>query len=107
MNKKDPRGHNNLMTLQAKIITEGKTSGDDCKKLCKEPRRKLQAGYEEYKGLRLREAAEKRRSLKKVERELRARTSLLGALKDRNGRCTAHRTRKKEGCETYRNDLFP
>ena len=95
-----------LMKVRAQRIADGTATGEDYKTLCKEIRKSLQSDYDEYRKIKLRETAEKRKSIKRTERELQLKRKLPIALKDANGRRTTDRKEMKRICENFYNELY-
>ena len=95
-----------LMKARAQRIEDGTATGEEYKKLCKEIRKSLQSDYDEYRKMRLRETAEKRKSIKRTERELQLKRKLPIELKDANGRCTTDRKEMKNICEKFYNEFY-
>ena len=100
------QGTKQLMAVRAQRIADGRTDGLEYKELCKEIRKSLLEDYEKYRILRLRETAEKGKSLKKAERELQLKRKLPIALKDENGKRVTDRLKMKEICEKFYNSLY-
>ena len=95
-----------LMKIRAQRIADGTATGEDYKTLCKEIRKSLQSDYDEYRRIKLRETAEKRKSIKRTERELQLKRKLPIALKDANRRRTKDRKEMKRICENFYYELY-
>ena len=94
-----------LMKRRSQLKAEGKTD-EAYKKLCDEIRKKVKEDYDDYRKRRLEEAAEMRRSLKAVERDVRLKQHIPEALKDENGIRTINRHEMKNICSRFYTNLY-
>ncbi|MFH4984909.1 hypothetical protein AB6A40_011618, partial [Gnathostoma spinigerum] len=94
-----------LMAKRAQMKADGVTDAEYVT-LCKTIRQKLKQDYDEYRKKRLREAAEKKSSLKTVERDIRLKQHIPVALKNDIGERTTDRDRMNDICKNFYNGLY-
>ncbi|XGW11656.1 hypothetical protein V3C99_012831, partial [Haemonchus contortus] len=95
-----------MMKKRARMKAEGRVQTADYRELCEAIRKKIKCDYEGYRQKKLREAAERRVSLKAVERDICLRHHIPSALKDDTGLRTTNRLRMNEICTKFFNDLY-
>ncbi|KAK6031733.1 hypothetical protein OSTOST_02104, partial [Ostertagia ostertagi] len=95
-----------MMKRRARMKAEGRVQNEEYRTLCEAIRERIKCDYEGYRQMKLREAAEKRASLKAVERDIRLRQHIPYALKDDTGVRTTNRPRMNEICTKFYNDLY-
>ncbi|KAK6030929.1 hypothetical protein OSTOST_02927 [Ostertagia ostertagi] len=91
-----------MMKRRARMKAEGRVQNEEYRTLCEAIRERIKCDYEGYRQMKLREAAEKRASLKAVERDIRLRQHIPYALKDDTGVRTTNRPRMNEICPQSR-----
>ncbi|XGW03875.1 hypothetical protein V3C99_015207, partial [Haemonchus contortus] len=95
-----------MMKKRARMKAEGRVQTADYRELCEAIRKKIKCDYEGFRQKKLREAAERRVSLKAVERDICLRHHIPSALKDDTGLRTTNRLRMNEICTKFFNDLY-
>uniref|UniRef100_A0A7I4YFV4 Endonuclease-reverse transcriptase n=1 Tax=Haemonchus contortus TaxID=6289 RepID=A0A7I4YFV4_HAECO len=95
-----------MMKKRARMKAEGRVQTADYRELCEAIREKIKCDYEGYRQKKLREAAERRVSLKAVERDICLRRHIRSALKDNTGLRTTNRLRMNKICTEFLNDLY-
>nr|CDJ94185.1 RNA-directed DNA polymerase (reverse transcriptase) domain containing protein [Haemonchus contortus] len=95
-----------MMKKRARMKAEGRVQTTDYKELCEAIRKKIKHDYEGYRLKKLRKAAERRVSLKAVERDICLGHHIPSALKDNAVVRTTDRLRMNEMCTKFVNDLY-
>ncbi|KAI1690826.1 hypothetical protein DdX_22275 [Ditylenchus destructor] len=92
-----------------KALAEEKRKGtnpQECKRLSKSVRKKLESDYEEYKTMKLLETAKQRKSLKQCARKAAQTRNMTYGLRNKEGTLKTNRSEIEEICQNFYTDLF-
>ncbi|KAK6016030.1 endonuclease/exonuclease/phosphatase family protein, partial [Ostertagia ostertagi] len=95
-----------MMKRRARMKAEGRVQNEEYRTLCEAIRERIKCDYEGYRQMKLREAAEKRASLKAVERDIRLRQHIHYACIPSQSARTTNRPQMNEICTKFYNDLY-